>query len=109
MTAAAILVITTLPGRDPAETLGNLLVRERLAACVAISPATRSIYHWRGKVETADEVTVTIKTQKSCYPAIEAAIRRVHPYELPEILAVPVIDGYAPYLDWIAAETAAPD
>lgn len=108
MTAAAILILTTLPDRAVAETIASSLVRERLAACVAIGAATRSIYHWRGKVETADEVTLTIKTRRERYVAVEAALRAAHPYELPEIIAVPVIDGYAPYIDWIAAETEPP-
>jgi periplasmic divalent cation tolerance protein len=105
LTAAAILILTTLPDRVRAEEIASALVRERLAACVAIGAATRSIYHWRGKVETADEVTLTVKTRRDLYTAVEAALRAAHPYELPEILAVPVIDGYAPYIGWIAAET----
>ncbi len=109
MTAAAILVLVTLPDRARAEGLAESLVRDRLAACVSIGASIRSIYHWRGKVETADEVVLTIKTRRECYGAVESAIRRDHPYELPEILAVPVLDGFAPYLDWIAAETAPPD
>jgi periplasmic divalent cation tolerance protein len=108
LTAAAILVFTTLPDRERAERLAGALVRERLAACVGIAAPVRSIYHWRDKVETADEVTLTIKTRRDCYAAVEEAIRRDHPYELPEILAVPVSDGYAPYLDWIAGETRPP-
>ena len=106
MTAAAILILTTLPDRASAEEIASALVRERLAACASIGATTRSIYHWQGKVETADEVTLAIKTGRDRYAAVEAALRAAHPYELPEIIAVPVIDGYAPYLDWIAAETA---
>jgi periplasmic divalent cation tolerance protein len=108
LTAAAILILTTLPDRASAEAIASALVRERLAACVGIGAATRSIYHWRGKVETADEVTLTVKTRRERYAAVEAALRAAHPYELPEIIAVPVIDGFTPYLDWIAAETAPP-
>ncbi len=108
MTVAAILVLATLPDRDTAGRLANALVRESLAACVSIGAPVESIYHWRGKVETAKEVPVTIKTRRDCYAAVEKAIRNLHPYELPEIVAVPIIDGFAPYLDWIAAETAPP-
>lgn len=107
MTAAAILILTTLPDRAGAEAIASTLVRERLAACVAIGAATRSIYHWRGKVETADEFPLAIKTRPELYAAVEAALRSAHPYELPEIIAVPVIDGYAPYIGWIVAETKA--
>ena len=108
MTAAAILVLATLPDREAAGRLAEVLVRERLAACVSIGAPVESISHWRGKVETAKEVPVTIKTRRDCYAAVEKAIRHHHPYELPEIIAIPVIDGFAPYLDWIAAETAPP-
>ncbi|MEO6748945.1 MAG: divalent-cation tolerance protein CutA [Casimicrobiaceae bacterium] len=88
--------------------LANALVNDRLAACVSIGAPVESIYHWRGKVETAKEVPVTIKTCRDRYAAVEKAIRRVHPYELPEIIAIPVIDGYPPYLAWLAAEAAPP-
>jgi len=108
LTAAAILILATLPDRDSALLLANALVNDRLAACVSIGAPVESIYHWRSKVETAKEVQVTIKTRRDCYAAVEKAIRRVHPYELPEIIAIPVIDGYPPYLAWIAAEAAPP-
>ena len=71
MTAAAILVLATLPDRVRAEGLAESLVRDRLAACVSIGASIRSIYHWRGKVETADEVMLTIKTRRECYAAVE--------------------------------------
>lgn len=106
MTAAVILVSTTLPDRELATGLAQALIRDRLAACVSIGAPVESIYHWRGKVETAKEVPVLIKTTGAQFAAVEAAIRRNHPYELPEIVAVPILDGYPPYLDWIAAETA---
>ena len=65
-----------------------------------------SMYHWQGQFETAQEVPLVIKTRQALYGRVEAAILAEHPYELPEIVAVPVTDGFAPYLDWIAAETA---
>ena len=65
-----------------------------------------SLYHWRGKIETAQEIPVVVKTCPERYPEVEAAIRAGHPYELPEIVAVPVTHGLAPYLQWIADETA---
>jgi len=105
---AVILVLATLPDRDAALQLADALVRGRLAACVSVGAPVQSIYHWRGKVETAKEVPVTIKTRRDCYAAVEKAIRQAHSYELPEIVVVPIIDGFAPYLDWIAAETALP-
>ena len=107
MPDAAILVLTQLPDRASAEALATALVEARLAACVSIGAPVTSLYHWRGRIETANEVTLAVKTRRECYPGVEAAILARHPYELPEILAVPVVDGFSPYLDWIAVETTA--
>lgn len=105
MADAAILILTQMPDRTSAQTLARALVEERLAACVTIGTSTESLYHWRGQIETAQEVPIAIKTRAGRYPAVEAAILARHPYELPEILAVPLIDGLARYVDWISAET----
>jgi periplasmic divalent cation tolerance protein len=105
---AAILVLTTLPDRAAAEALARSLVEARLAACVNIGAPVESLYHWRGRIETGNEVPVTIKTKQNLFDAVDEAIRGAHPYELPEVIAVPIVDGYRPYLDWIAAETAKP-
>ena len=105
MADAAILVLTQLPDRASAQALARMLVEQRLAACVSVGAPADSLYHWRGEIETAQEVPVAIKTRAGRYAAVEAAIRARHPYELPEILAVPVVDGLARYLDWIADET----
>jgi periplasmic divalent cation tolerance protein len=102
---ASILVLTQMPDQASAETLARALVEARLAACVSIGASVSSLYHWRGKIEMAAEVPVVVKTVRDAYPAVEAAIRSRHPYELPEIIAVPVIDGLPGYLDWIDAET----
>jgi periplasmic divalent cation tolerance protein len=107
LTGAAILVLTQMPDRASAQSLARSLVEARLAACVSIGAPVESLYHWRGEIETAQEVPVTIKTRTERYADVEAAIRASHPYELPEILAVPLIHGLVPYLDWIASETAA--
>ena len=105
MDSAAILVFTQLPDRASAQALARALVEARLAACVSIGAPVESLYHWHGEIETAGEVPLVIKTGADRYAAVEAAIRARHPYELPEILAVPVTDGLLPYLQWIAAET----
>jgi periplasmic divalent cation tolerance protein len=107
LAAAAILVLTHLPDRESALALARSLLADRLAACVNVGADVESMYHWRGRIETAHEVPVAIKTLGDRYAAVEAAVRAHHPYELPEIVAVPVIDGYAPYLDWIAAGSTA--
>jgi periplasmic divalent cation tolerance protein len=103
---AAILVLTSLPDRASAETLARELVSARLAACVSIGAPVESIYHWQGKIETAKEVPVTIKTRAGRFADVAATVRAHHPYELPEIIAVPLVDGYSPYLDWIDAESS---
>jgi len=105
LAGAAILILTQMPNRASAQTLARYLVESRLAACVSIGAPVESLYHWRGQIETAEEVPVAVKTRAERYAAVEAAIREQHPYELPEILAVPVVHGLGPYLDWIAGET----
>jgi periplasmic divalent cation tolerance protein len=101
----AIVVLTNLPDRASAEALARALVDEHLAACVNIGTQVDSLYHWRGQIETASEVPVAIKTRASRYAAVEAAIRARHPYELPEIVAVPITAALAEYVAWIDAET----
>ena len=103
---SAILVLTALPEREGAEALARELLAARLAACIQIGATVQSLYHWRGQIETGDEIPIAIKTRAGLYSRLEIAIRRRHPYELPEIIAVPISNGFAPYLDWIAAETA---
>jgi periplasmic divalent cation tolerance protein len=103
---SAILVLTQMPDRASAEALARALVEARLAACVSIGAPAESLYHWRGEIETAQEVPVAIKTRAERYDDVEALIVARHPYELPEILGVPLSHGLSRYLHWIAAETA---
>jgi periplasmic divalent cation tolerance protein len=102
-----ILVLTTLPDADAALGLAEYLVTSRLAACVNILAPCRSVYRWQERFENTEEVPLLIKSTTDRYPALEAAIRERHPYELPEILAVPVDRGLPAYLAWVDAETAA--
>jgi periplasmic divalent cation tolerance protein len=102
-----LLVLTSFPQRAAAESFARELLAARLAACIHIGATVHSLYHWRGEIETADETPVSIKTRAELYPRLEAAIRAAHPYELPEIIAVPISHGLPEYLAWIAAETAA--
>ena len=81
------------------------LVEARLVACANVLAPCTSVYRWQGVVETASEVPVLMKTTRARYPELEAAIRARHPYELPEIVAVPVEHGLPAYLDWVAVET----
>lgn len=100
-----ILVFTNLPDRESAIELARTLIEGRHAACVNVLTGCTSVYRWQGEIETAEEVPVLIKTRASLYPALEQAIRERHPYELPEIIAVPLTDGLPAYLDWVQAET----
>lgn len=101
-----LLVLSNLPDRAAAEKLARLLVESRLAACVNVLAPCASVYRWRGAVEEATEVPVLIKTTARRYAELESAVRAHHPYELPEIVAVPVVRGLPGYLAWVAGETA---
>ena len=105
MSADTLLVITNLPDRASAETLARALVERRAAACVNILAPCRSVYRWKGAVETAEEVPLFAKTTRDRYSLLERVVRELHPYELPEIIAVPVEHGLPEYLDWVSAET----
>lgn len=96
-----LLVFCTCPDHDTALGLANTLIDEALAACINILPGLTSIYHWKGKRETGTEELLMIKTTRDTYPALEARISDLHPYELPEIIAVSMEAGLPGYLSWI--------
>lgn len=100
-----ILVHTTLPDEAAARTLARVLVESNLAACVSVGAPVDSLYHWQGIIENAREVPLTAKTRADRYADVAKAIAARHPYELPEIVAVPIIEGSAEYLAWIDAHT----
>src|SRR4051812_42015159 len=100
-----LLVITNAPDRAVAEKIARTLVEQKLAACVNILAPCASVYRWQGKIETADEIPLLIKTRSEIFPEVETAIKELHPYELPEIVAVPVAHGSSEYLEWINAAT----
>ncbi len=96
-----LLVFCSCPDRETAERIATTLVERRLAACVNIGAESTSIYRWEGKLERASEQMLSIKSSAAAYPALEQAILALHPYELPEIVAVPVERGLPGYLHWI--------
>lgn len=100
-----LLVITTLPDRESALQVAESLISRHLAACVNMLAPCTSVYRWQGQVETTQEIPLLIKTLAVHYSKVEAAIRQLHPYELPEIIAVPVHAGLPEYLAWLKAET----
>lgn len=105
-TFSPLLVLTSLPDTDSAEALATALVEARLAACVSILSPCRSIYRWQDHIERATETPLLIKTEATRYPALAAAIRARHPYDVPEIIALPITHGLPDYLGWLAAETS---
>jgi periplasmic divalent cation tolerance protein len=102
---STLLVLTNLPDRAAAERLAGMLVEKNLAACVNILAPCRSVYRWKGTLQHDEEHPLLIKTTGERYAALEQALRAGHPYELPEIIALPVERGLPAYLDWVAAET----
>ena len=102
----SLLVLTNLPDRAAAERLADALIEKRVAACVNILAPCRSVYRWQKAVQHDEEHPMLIKTTEERYAALEAAIRAGHPYELPEIIALPIERGLPAYLEWVAAETA---
>jgi periplasmic divalent cation tolerance protein len=101
MPTSLLLILTTAPDQETAQLLAKSLVEQRLAACVNILPQATSVYEWQGKLELSSESVLLIKSTQDNYTAVEKALRALHPYELPEILAVPVEQGLQGYLDWV--------
>lgn len=100
-----LIVITNCPDEETANAIALAVVEEQLAACVNILPRVQSIYRWQGSVESAAEIPLLIKATTCNYPALEARIKAMHPYDVPEIVALPIAHGLPAYLNWVAAET----
>lgn len=97
------VVLVTAPSREQADAIAQALIAAKLAACVSLLPI-HSIYTWQGKVEREDEWQLLIKTDLAKFAALEAIVRRNHPYEVPEIIALPILTGSLPYLQWISEQ-----
>jgi periplasmic divalent cation tolerance protein len=102
---AALMCTCTCPDMATAERIAQVLVEERLAACVNLLPGIRSVYRWKDAVERAEEVLLLVKTASDRLDAVIERVRSLHPYELPELLAVEVAGGLPVYLDWVADQT----
>ncbi|HXA46126.1 MAG TPA: divalent-cation tolerance protein CutA [Burkholderiaceae bacterium] len=100
-----LLVMTNVPDTECAQALARSLLEQGLAACVNWQAGVKSCYRWQGAIEEASEVSVSIKTTASRYKELQAAIKALHPYEVPEIIAIPVVTGWEPYLAWVIEET----
>jgi periplasmic divalent cation tolerance protein len=103
-----LIVLTNCPDAEVADRIARTLVEQKLAACVNRMPAVDSVYRWQGAVERAVEVPLLIKSTRERLPEVQEAIRTLHPYEVPEILAIPVVAGLPAYLRWVVDETQPP-
>jgi periplasmic divalent cation tolerance protein len=100
-----LLVLTNMPDLATAQSIAQRLVEQRLAACVNLMPGVQSVYRWQGAIEQAQEITLLIKTTQHRYAELEQAIKQMHPYDLPEIIVLPIAAGMPAYLQWVAQET----
>jgi periplasmic divalent cation tolerance protein len=101
----SLLILTNCPDEASANQIALAVVEARLAACVNILPRMQSIYRWQGTVESASEIPLLIKSTAATYPALEKCITELHPYDVPEIIALPITQGLPAYLNWLSAET----
>ncbi len=108
MDSQPLVIYCTCPDQATAERIAETLVDERLAACVNLVPGLTSIYRWQGQIQRDAEWLLIIKTRRTVYSLLEARLRELHPYEVPEIIALPIQAGLADYLDWIVDSTGAP-
>lgn len=106
MTPDCVLVLTTLPADADAAAFGRTLVEERLAACVNLLPTMESVYRWEGEIQRDTERQIVIKTARAHVPALWDKVRQLHPYEIPEFVVLPIVDGNQAYLRWIGESTA---
>jgi periplasmic divalent cation tolerance protein len=100
--AGPLLVLSTVASAEDAERIAAALVEGELAACVSLLPSVRSIYRWKGTLEREEEHLLLIKTRGERFDDLRSALVALHPYEVPEVVALPIVDGHAPYLEWLA-------
>ncbi len=99
-----VQIVTTVDKKEDAERIAGVLVEKRLAACVQILGPIISTYRWKGKIETSEEWLIQIKSGRALYGEVEEAIMELHPYDVPEIIAVPIVEGNRDYLKWMEEE-----
>lgn len=108
METQALIVYCTCPDQAVAEQIAEAVVGEHLAACASIVPGLLSIYRWQGQIQRDSELLLILKTRNAVYPLLESRLRELHPYKVPEIIALPIQAGLAAYLDWLSDNTGAP-
>jgi periplasmic divalent cation tolerance protein len=102
---AYLVVFVTTSGYEEARKIADALVSQRKAACVNIIPRVNSLFRWKGKIEEAEESLLVIKTRAKLFPGVLSTVKSIHSYEVPEIIALPIIEGNPDYLQWINEET----
>ena len=108
MTTTAVVVLVTAPSADAAASLARTLVEEGLAACGNVVPGIRSIYRWAGEIHDDAEALLVLKTERRLVGALKSRLPEIHPYQVPELLVLPVEDGLGPYLAWVRASVRPP-
>ena len=103
-----VVVLVTCPNIAVAKRIASSLVKNRLAACVNIVPHVESVFSWKGKIERCQEALLVMKTAAVRFDALKQAVRKLHPYDVPEVIALPIRAGHVAYLDWVLASTASP-
>lgn len=107
MPASTCVVLISVPQGQAARKVANEILKTRAAACVNIVPAIESMYWWEGKIESAPESLLIVKTRRTTFERLKSVVRRVHPYTIPEIIELPITAGHLPYLDWVRAQVKA--
>jgi periplasmic divalent cation tolerance protein len=105
MESAFVTVFVTSPDRDTSETIASALVEAQIVACVNILPGVTSVYRWEGKVQRDPEELLVMKTRLQLFPRVAQRVKELHPYEVPEVIALPIVEGATSYLDWLAEST----
>jgi periplasmic divalent cation tolerance protein len=100
-----IVVYITVPSQEVGEQIATMLVENKLAACVNIIPGVLSFYQWKGELEKDDELLLIAKTKAAIFDQLVTEVNKAHPYDVPEVIAIPIVSGSTEYLDWINAET----
>jgi periplasmic divalent cation tolerance protein len=106
MNASHIVIMITVPSREVGEQVANALVEGRLVACVNIVPGISSIYQWQGNIEQEDELLLIAKSRATLFNRVATLVKQIHPYDVPEVIAIPIVAGSSEYLAWIDTETA---
>jgi len=102
---SCLVVLITVPGREEAERIAEVLVQERWAACVNILPSVTSLFWWEGRMDREEELLLVVKTRRDLFPSLASRVKQLHPYTVPEIIGLPIVEGWGDYLQWVVEST----